>query len=79
MGNRIFTNQHSEWDQFGSKLFHLVYAHNDGIETGNCSDDFRHTRKLLDLIPGIDVEGSIANFKEMYGCKCDCTLARIIN
>lgn len=79
MEKTLFTDSHMQWNDFTSKLLHSLYAHNEnGTIEGSCSDDFHHTRKLLNLIPGIDVNGSIANFREMYGCICDCTLANII-
>ncbi len=79
METKIFTSKHYRWDEFTAKLKHFLYAHTEGeTDEGSCADNFHFTEKILNHFPGIDVEGSIENFKEIYGCKCDCTLAMCI-
>jgi len=77
MEKEILTEKHPRWPEYIFKLTHLLTAHGDGVETGNCYDDFRHTERILSTMPEIDVEATIAYFKKHYG-DCDCKVFMLV-
>lgn len=61
-GNEVMMSEHIYWTEFVDLL---------AREVRRCAHDHRHTREILALFPNVNIEASIAHFKE-HGGHCDC-------
>lgn len=69
------TVAHEKWDEFCKRLMGPqaldVRQNADGETIWSCRNDFRHTKAILAKIGNIDIESSVAYFRE-HSCYCDC-------
>jgi hypothetical protein len=75
MNIQIVKPGHRDWEMFLEKLNRAVFSHyTPGFpETKDCVHTFRHTRSILESMPGVDFEETIEFFKSR-NIKCDCTV-----
>jgi hypothetical protein len=70
------TPKHPDWQVFFLKLILALDFRNeyDGKKTSvvdDCDNTFNKTIRILAKMGGVDVQGTLANFREQ-GADCDC-------
>jgi hypothetical protein len=70
MTTEIMTPHSPRWAEFADRLFDLV---NESGCDGDWGDVHQHAKMVLTTMDGIDIDGSLAFFKEHHGY-CDCEI-----
>ena len=76
MENYVLTKDHPAWEEFIRKLLGRLSAHMEDTGCDRCREDFTFTKRILENMPGIDVDGTIDYLRSNFG-SCDCDIADI--
>lgn len=71
MNKDILTKDRNSWEEYIGKLEHLLNSHMENTGVYKCRHDFTYTRRILNNMPGIDVDGTIEYLRNEFG-NCDC-------